>query len=82
MISEQDIEAIARRVVELQRQTTLPQSERILTRSEARAYVKRHSEAAFCDWCKKWRIKPFSRGRYSRDQLDLALERESRRRAA
>jgi len=81
MISTEDIEAIARRVVELQAEQSM-RNERVLTRAEARAYVKRESEAAFHDWCKRWRIKAAVHGRYSRDQLDLALERESRLRAA
>lgn len=76
------VERTAVRVVQMQRDASMPRSERILTRAEARAFVKRQSEAAFCDWCKKWRVRPANRGRYSRDQLALALDREARARAA
>jgi hypothetical protein len=79
-ISDSDVDRIARRVVELQA-TTLTQSE-VLTRSEAMAYAKRQSHAAFSVWCAANHVRPVSRGRYSRSQLDLALQREARRRAA
>jgi anti-sigma-K factor RskA len=85
MLTEQEISLIvertARRVVELQ--TAQPaKTGDVLTRSEARAYTKRNSEAAFCDWCARWGVKPAFRGRYSKTRLDLALNRESRARAA
>lgn len=53
----------------------------ILTRTEAMAHTKRRSHAAFCVWCAANKVKPASRGRYSRTQLDMALQREARRRA-
>lgn len=49
----------------------------ILSRAEAKAYVKKNSEAAFHKWCEQWGAKPRQRGRYSRCKLDLALEREA-----
>ncbi len=54
----------------------------ILTRTEAMAHAKSRSHAAFCVWCAANKVKPATRGRYSRTQLDLALQREGRRRAA
>lgn len=54
----------------------------VLTRAEAMAYVKRNSPAAFCEWCQKWGVKAASRGRYSRQRLDIAIDKEARRRAA
>lgn len=48
----------------------------VLTRGEAKVYVKRPSEGAFVAWCRRWKISPASRGRYARAALDLALERE------
>lgn len=82
------IDAIARRVVEMQRESasasavpTLGSGE-MLTAAEARAYVKRRSTSAFGRWCHEWGVRPYRRGRYSRSQLDLALGREARRRAA
>lgn len=67
-------EAIAQRVVELLRDLPTPD---VMTRREAMVYVKRRSEGAFCEWCQRWRVKPVSRGRYSRNVLDLALAREA-----
>jgi hypothetical protein len=52
----------------------------ILTRDEAKTYVKRSSDRAFGRWCKKWSVRSISHGRYSRSQLDLALSREARKR--
>lgn len=49
----------------------------VLTRGEAKTFVRRPSEGAFVAWCKRWRVKPGSRGRWSRAALELALERES-----
>ncbi len=80
-------ERIARRVVELLRETPLTMAPAVavtsdvLTRTEAMAYVKRRSEGAFCEWCQKWGVKPADRGRYSRSRLDVALAREARKRA-
>jgi hypothetical protein len=72
-------EAIARRVVELLReQPTFVGTPNLLTRTEARAYTKRPSQGGFCAWCRRWKIKPVSRGRYSRRDLDLALSREAK----
>lgn len=59
-----------------------PATGEILTLAEARAYVKRPSRSAFNDWCRANGIKAAHRGRYSRTQLDLALQREARKRAA
>lgn len=81
-LSDDAVARIARAVVELQAQLAAPKTGQILTRAEARHYVKRPSEAAFCEWCKRWQVRPFARGRYSRAHLDRALENESRRRAA
>jgi hypothetical protein len=53
----------------------------VLTRTEAMAYVKKNSEGAFCEWCKKWGVKAANRGRYNRTRLDVALDREARKSA-
>jgi hypothetical protein len=71
-LSESAVLRIARAVVELQAQQSAPKTGQILTRAEARAYVKRKSEAAFCEWCKRWHVHPFARGRYSKAHLDRA----------
>lgn len=73
------VEAVAARVVALLCETPTATSD-IMTRAEAKLYVKRHSNAAFCRWCQDWRVKPYRRGRYSRTQLDVALSFEARRR--
>lgn len=57
--------------------TVLPATPHILTRAEAMAYVKVRSQGAFCAWCHRWRVRPQSRGRYSKVVLDLALSREA-----
>lgn len=49
----------------------------ILTLAEAKIYTRRPSKTAFFEWCQRWKVKPHSRGRYGRAQLDLALQRES-----
>jgi hypothetical protein len=73
-LSSESVESIAQRVAELLRAPApTPQ---VLTRGEAKAYVKRPSEGAFVAWCKRWKIRPASHGRYARAALDLALERE------
>lgn len=73
-LSAASIEAIAQRVAELMRAPA--QTSLVLTRGEAKIYVKRPSEGAFVAWCKRWKIRPASHGRYARADLDLALERE------
>ncbi len=78
-------EQIARRVVELLRESgfvATPAQTEVLTRAEAMSYTKRRSHAAFSVWCRANNVRAASRGRYSRTLLDLALQRESRRRAA
>ena len=67
---------VADRVMELIGQQIRPPCA-IMTRTEAKAYVRRSSEGAFVAWCKRWKVKPHSRGRYARAQLDRALERET-----
>ncbi len=82
-------EALCRRtaelVIEQLRATPLPAapmaSPDVLTRAEAMAYTKRNSTTAFCMWCRKWGVKAGIRGRYSRQRLDVALDREARRSA-
>lgn len=49
----------------------------ILTRAEARKYVRRTSDAAFSAWCARWQVRAECRGRWSRARLDLALAREA-----
>jgi len=80
-LDAEDIEAIAQRTAELIGQGA-QFTEEIMTRAEAMAYAKRNSDAAFSDWCREWHVKPYRRGRYSKTQLDHALQRESRKRAA
>lgn len=73
-LSAESIEAIAQRVAELMRAPA--PTLQVLTRGEAKVYVKRPSEGAFVAWCRRWKIRPASHGRYARRELDLALERE------
>lgn len=55
-------------------------TDRILTFAEAIAYAKHGSRTAFQRWCRRWRITSGQNGRYSRSQLDRALQREAERR--
>lgn len=75
-LSETTIERLAQRVAELLRAAPPAARPDVLTRAEAKAYIKRPSEGAFVAWCKRWKVRPASRGRYSRPTLDLALDRE------
>lgn len=80
-LDPEDHRAIAAEVVALIRETPTLTSH-IMTRDEAKAYVKRPSQGAFCEWCQKYHVKPYHRGRYSKAQLDAALSLEARKRAA
>jgi hypothetical protein len=72
------VEEIAQRVVELMRAApAIPSTGSMLTLAEAIAYTKRPSAWAFYKWARLWRVKSKTRGRYSRQDLDRALERES-----
>lgn len=56
---------------------TVNEVHHILTRAEARQYVRRTSDAAFSAWCARWQVRAECRGRWSRARLDLALAREA-----
>lgn len=78
-LSDAEIDRIADAVAARIGGATTSTSE-ILTRAEARRYVKRGSDRAFGRWCKQWHVRAAFHGRYSRTQLDLALSREARAR--
>lgn len=59
------------------RQTDDVSPKPILTRAEARQYVRRTSDAAFSAWAARWQVRAECRGRWSRARLDLALAREA-----
>lgn len=88
ILTEHD-EALCRRtaelVIEAMKATPLPTApmanKDVLTRAEAMAYVKKNSTTAFCVWCRKWGVRPGVRGRYSRQRLDVVLDREARKSA-
>lgn len=75
-LSPESIEAIARRVVELQ-SVAQARSEHTLTRAEAVVFSGRRSVSAFDRWAAKWGVKSCSPGHYSRHALELAKEREA-----
>lgn len=81
MLDDATIDAIARRVWELQQEAapavSVMQTDEVLTLGEARVYVKRPSKRAFYLWCKRWGVEAKAHGRYGRAALDLALARES-----
>jgi hypothetical protein len=82
MLSPEDIEAIARRVLELQREQQPPQRD-VLNVSEAIAFVGKANlkapEKAFLRWRKANGLRPCAKGRYSLRALKTALEREQRK---
>ena len=84
MLTPEDIDAIAKRVVELQAEASRPTPTRdVLTLDEAIAFVgKDHLKAsrkAFVRWRKALGVRPCSPGRYSLRSLKAGLEREQRR---
>jgi hypothetical protein len=81
-LSVESVEAVARRTAEILREIPTEMTSEVMSRSEAKAYVKRNSEGAFYNWCKEWHVKPYHRGRYSKTHLDRALSLEARKRAA
>lgn len=74
-LADPTAEAIAQRVAGIL--ASPPVTDLILTRDEAKAYVKCESEGAFSDWCKRHRVHARERGRWSRIALDRALELEA-----
>ena len=77
-MSDEDVEAIARRVAELLRETSPQQPEKtVLTLKEAIAYTGKSSAPAFYRWAARHRVRSCSYGRYSRAHLDLGLSREA-----
>lgn len=72
---KQMAERVAVRVVELLRAVQSP----VLTLAEAAAYAKHGSTSAFYVWARRWEVRavPSANGRYSRRQIDRALEREA-----
>lgn len=63
------IDAIARRVVEMQGATQRPE----LSRAEAMAITGHRSPATFSAWCRSRRVKAITRGRYRRAALVRAM---------
>lgn len=90
MLTPEDIDAIARRVVELQAERAPAPPRDVLNRHEAIAFVgKAHLRAAgkaFDRWRKRFGVRPIGangqgnglRARYSLRSLKAALEREQR----
>lgn len=78
-LDPEDHQAIAACVVDMLRAQPLPaeQTTDVLTRDEAKAFVKRASEGAFSDWCRRWGVHAAIRGRYNRQRLQIALQREA-----
>ena len=56
-------------------------SSEVLTRAQAAELAGFRDASAFHRWARRNRVTPASRGRWSRSQIKLALEREGRRRA-
>lgn len=82
MLSPEDIEAIARRVIALQ-QEQQPVHRDVLNVKEAIAFVGKshltHPDRAFLRWRKAHQVRPCGKGRYSLRSLKAALEREQRK---
>jgi len=82
MLTPEDIAAVARRVIELQREQQ-PATRDVLNVTEAIAFVGKshlaHPEKAFLRWRKAHGLRPCGKGRYSLRALKTALEREQRK---
>jgi hypothetical protein len=82
MLTPEDIDAVARRVIELQREQQ-PATRDVLNVTEAIAFVGKshlaHPEKAFLRWRKAHGLRPCGKGRYSLRALKTALEREQRK---
>lgn len=76
MLEQTDIDRIADAVVLKLRVSHAPTSD-VLTRAEAKSYVKKPGEKSFDRWRKKWGVRRKGHGRYSLGELDLALAREA-----
>lgn len=87
MLTPEDIEAVARRVVELQAASQAPvvqfPTRDVLTVKEAIAFVGKAGlkapDKAFKRWRKALGVKPCAKGRYSLRALKAGLEREQRK---
>lgn len=75
-LSQQSIELLSRRIVELMRNEPRRTPE-IMTRAEMKAFLRCESEGAFVAYCRRWKIKPVGHGRWSRAQAELAIGREA-----
>ena len=49
----------------------------ILTTEEAVRFSKLGSDSALYRWSDKWGVRPVAHGRWSRAQIELAMEREA-----
>lgn len=79
-LSDECIDAIARRVVE-RLQHVRARNDYVLSRDDAKVYVGRPSDDSFDAWRKRHKVRPCSHGRYSKRHLDVALQFEARVRA-
>lgn len=68
-LSAESVDAIARRVVELQAPVTRPE----LSRAEVMQLTGHRSDSALDRWLNARRVKPISRGRYRRSAILRAL---------
>ena len=68
-LSPESVDAIARRIVELQAPVTRPE----LTRAEVMQLTGHRSDSALDRWLSARRVKPISRGRYRRAAILRAL---------
>ena len=79
-MSDDQAKLILAELAEIKAMLAQPKAaEPVLTRDEAKHYVKKPSNAAFSRWCKKWGVRPIEQGRYSRANLDKAIERSGAR---
>ena len=83
MLTPEDIDAIARRVVELQAERQPAPVRDVLNVREAIAFIGKdhlaNQERAFLRWRKQHQLRPCAKGRYSLRSLKAALEREQRK---
>jgi len=51
----------------------------VLTPEEAMVLVGKNSPSGLHRWCERYKVRPCSKGRYSRRALEMALNKEARR---
>lgn len=78
-----EYEKLLAHITQLVIERTTVRTDKLLTPQEARQYVKHASASSFSRFCRRNHVRPLPNSDlYARSALDLACDRESRRRRA